>query len=100
MTCMGAESPSSLLTESPSNLPSAVTDIWWPRAVLFSDEVFRSSLLFMQWSTEGHLQTMCTGAESPSSLLTESPQVSPLQLTIDPWNTTTLIQLHIQQNAH
>ena len=30
--------------------------------LIFSDEVF------MQWSTAGHLQTMCTGAESPSSL--------------------------------
>ena len=56
------------------------SDIWWQRAVLFSDEVYSSSLLFMQWSRVGHhLQMMCTGAESP--LLTASPSSLPPLVT-------------------
>ena len=37
----------------------------------FSDE------LFIQWSRAGHLQMMCTGPVSPSSLLAESPSSLP-----------------------
>ena len=40
----------------------------------FQMKCISSSLLFMKWSRAGHLQMMCTGAESPSSLPPSSNQ--------------------------